>query len=31
LSMGSIVLDDKLGPGEYRHLTPAEVASVRPG
>jgi 16S rRNA pseudouridine516 synthase len=29
LSMGSIMLDANLGPGEYRHLTAAEVASVR--
>ena len=28
LSMGSIVLDESLGPGEYRHLTTMEAASV---
>ena len=29
LSMGSIVLDAALLPGQYRHLSPAEVASMR--
>lgn len=29
LSMGSIVLDKSLDPGEHRFLTPAEVESVR--
>lgn len=28
LSMGGIVLDEKLEPGAYRHLTAAEIASV---
>jgi 16S rRNA pseudouridine516 synthase len=28
LSVGNIALDEKLSPGEYRHLTPAEIASV---
>ena len=29
LSVGNIVLDDGLCPGEFRQLTPQEVASVR--
>ena len=29
LSMGEIVLDDNLAPGEYRSLTAAEIASVQ--
>ncbi len=28
LSVGNLMLDDELRPGEYRHLTPAEIASV---
>ncbi|MET0378109.1 MAG: 16S rRNA pseudouridine(516) synthase [Spongiibacteraceae bacterium] len=28
LAMGNIVLDDKLSPGDYRHLTSAEVKSI---
>ncbi|SMC46936.1 pseudouridine synthase [Papillibacter cinnamivorans] len=29
LSMGSLVLDPTLGPGEYRELTETEIASIR--
>ncbi|MFV7772033.1 16S rRNA pseudouridine(516) synthase RsuA [Shewanella marisflavi] len=28
-SIGEIVLDDTLAPGEWRYLTPAEIASVK--
>lgn len=28
ISIGAIVLDDGLAPGEYRHLTPAEISTV---
>ena len=31
LSMGSLVLDGKLKPGEYRRLTEEELAGLKKG